>query len=82
MNGYASSHSMLMNNIHGKVKGLTNYMLFFNQRHVVNHLLNTRMCLMRLAETNKPSMDKVLYHVYTNDEYKEEQDPKLNNTDT
>ena len=37
------------------------------------------MLLIRLGDTNKPSMNQVLYYVYKNDEHMEEHAPKFNN---
>ena len=39
------------------------------------------MWLMILGESNKPSMDQLMYYIYKTDEYMDEHDPNLNNTD-
>ena len=68
-NSAAFSQLNMNNDIRGRIKELVDYPLFFNQCHVVNHLLNPLMCLIRLGYTNKTRMDQVLYYFYKTDEH-------------
>ena len=81
MNGAALSHLNPKNNLRGRFKENINYPLLFNQHHLVNHLLKPLMYLMRLGDTDKSSMDQVIYCEYKSDEHVDEHAPKVNNSD-
>ena len=81
MNGATLSHLKLKKNIHERVKEHIDDPLLFKQRHVVNLLLETLMCMMILVDTNRPRMDQVLCYVYKTDDHMEENSPKPNNID-
>ena len=74
-------HLRLKNNLHKRVKDLINNTLFFNQCHMLNKLLTSLMWLMWLGDTNKTSMDQVLYYVYKTYDHIEELAKNLNNTE-
>ena len=48
---------------------------------MVNHLLKPLVCLMRLGDDNKPSMDQVMYYLYNTDEHMYKHATNINNTD-
>ena len=71
----------MKNNPHGRFKTLINNNLLFNQSHVMNHFLKPLICLMRLRQPKKTSIDQVIYYVYFNDKHMEEHAPNIDNAD-
>ena len=71
MNGATFYHLKMKNILHGRVKEDINDPLLFNQRHMMNYIINPFLSMMTLEDTNKPMMDEVIYYVYKTDKHME-----------